>query len=212
MIEASIREYIETEILPRYSAFDKAHQADHVNMVISQSLDLASRLQDIDANMAYVIAAYHDLGLINGRENHHKDSRIILENDPVLKRHFSTEQIRVMGEAVEDHRASKSGKPRSIYGLIVAEADRCINCESIIRRTIQYGLGNFPDFTKEEQFLRTTDHLNKKYGPDGYLKVWLPCSDNAQRLQELRSVISNPEVIREVFERIYDEETVNRHD
>ena len=105
---------------------------------------LAEHTPSINSDMVYVIAAFHDLGLVNDRENHHKDSRIILEADEFVKIHFTAEQIRIMGEAVEDHRASNSQKPRSKYGLIVAEADRFIEPETIIRRTIQYGLANYP--------------------------------------------------------------------
>ena len=138
-IDASLREYVETHIIPRYAEFDKAHQADHVNMVIGQSLKLAASDPKINCDMVYAAAAFHDLGLINGRENHHRDSRKILENDKFIRAHFTPDQIRIMGEAVEDHRASKSGKPRNEYGLIVAEADRFIDGETIIRRTVQYG-------------------------------------------------------------------------
>jgi uncharacterized protein len=41
-----------------------------------------------------------------------------------------------MKEAVEDHRASSSRQPRSIYGKIVAEADRDIDTHEIFLRAI----------------------------------------------------------------------------
>ena len=190
-----------------YAEFDKAHQADHVNMVIEQSMKLASEMPGIDKEMVYVVAAFHDLGLINGRENHHIDSRKILEADDFIRARFSPEQIRLMGEAVEDHRASKSGKPRNDYGLIVAEADRFIDSETIIRRTIQYGLKHYPELDCEGHRRRTMEHLEKKYGANGYLKIWLPWSDNAKRLERLRDMIANPAAIGEIFDRIYREET-----
>lgn len=208
-IDPELRSYVEEQIIPRYAEFDKAHQADHVNMVIAQSLKLASSLADIDRNMAYAAAAFHDLGLVNGRENHHVDSRRILENDEFIKAHFSAEQIRLMGEAVEDHRASKSGRPRNVYGLIVAEADRFIDGETTVRRAIQYGLRNYPQLDREGHFERTVGHLTNKYGPDGYLKIWLPQSDNAARLDRLRRLIADPAAIRALFDRIYNEETNN---
>ena len=141
-VSPEIIDYVEKEIIPRYASFDKAHQENHVRMVIDQSLKLAEYTPSINTDMVYIIAAYHDLGLINGRANHHKDSRKILEADEFIKSHFNQEQIQIMGEAVEDHRASNSYKPRNEYGLIVAEADRFIEPETIIRRTIQYGLNN----------------------------------------------------------------------
>ena len=207
-IDPEIRQYVEEHIIPRYAAFDKAHQADHVNMVIEQSMRLAAHEPGIDCDMAYVTAAFHDLGLINGRENHHTDSRKILESDEFIKAHFTPGQIRMMGEAVEDHRASKSGRPRNIYGLIVAEADRFIDCETIIRRTVQYGLKNYPALDLEGHYNRTIAHLSEKYGPDGYLKIWMPESDNAIRLEQLRRVIADKSALRTLFDRIFEEETV----
>lgn len=163
--------YVEREIIPRYASFDKAHQEGHVRMVIEQSLKLAEHTPSINSDMVYIIAAFHDLGLINGRENHHRDSRKILEAEEFVGTHFTPEQIRIMSEAVEDHRASNSQKPRSEYGLIVAEADRFIDPETIIRRTIQYGLANYPQLDRAGHYQRAIEHLNEKYGPMGYLKV-----------------------------------------
>lgn len=208
MLDKDIVRYVEDTIIPRYADFDKAHQIDHVEMVIEQSLGLAAHEPTADLNMVYVIAAYHDLGLVNGRENHHTDSRRILETDEFVRGHFSAEQIRLMGEAVEDHRASKSGKPRNVYGLIVAEADRFIEPETIIRRTIQYGLKHYPELDREAHYLRTVEHLKDKYGPNGYLKVWLPYSDNASRLEDLRRIIADPVRLRTIFDRIFSAETV----
>ena len=118
-----LKNHIETEIIPRYESFDAAHGTDHVRTVIAQSLDLA-RHYDVDADMIYAVAAYHDTGLANGRERHHIDAGRILAADTELRRWFSEEQIAVMRDAVEDHRASSDGEPRTIYGRIVAEADR----------------------------------------------------------------------------------------
>lgn len=205
-VNKDIIKYVESDIIPRYADFDKAHRSNHAAMVIAQSLRLADNEPTVDKTMAYVIAAFHDLGLINGRENHHIDSRKILESDQFIKSRFTEDQIHIMGEAVEDHRASKSGKPRSVYGLIVAEADRFIDAETIIRRTIQYGLKHYPHLDREGHYNRTAEHLAEKYGYGGYLKVWLPYSDNADRLEELRRIIVDRNRLRLIFERLFDQE------
>ena len=136
-----LKRYIEREIIPRYEHFDRAHDVGHVRTVIARSLELAARYE-VDADMVYAIAAYHDTGLVNGRENHHLDAGRILAADHELRRWFSEEQVEVMRQAVEDHRASADHAPRSIYGRIVAEADRVIDPATIIRRTVQYGLAH----------------------------------------------------------------------
>ena len=142
-VNPALVEYIEREILPRYDHFDQAHQRDHVTMVIQQSLDIASRL-DVDTDMVYAIAAYHDTGLCEGREHHHEVSAQIIKADQNLRQWFTEEQILVMADAAEDHRASAKQAPRTIYGRIVAEADRFIDPDTIVRRTIQYGMDHYP--------------------------------------------------------------------
>lgn len=206
-VNPEIVNYIEDRIIPRYDYFDKAHRRDHVQMVIEQSLQLAEKMPGIDANMVYCIAAFHDLGLVNGRERHHIDSAAILRSDPFIINHFTPDQIRLMSDAVEDHRASGKSVPRSDYGKIVADADRFIDVETIIRRTLQYGLANFPHLDREGHYYRTADHLSEKYGPQGYLRIWLPWSDNNTRLKQLHNVIAEPASLREIFDRLYEEET-----
>ena len=200
-----MKRYIETEILPRYEAFDKAHQRDHADYVIRQSLELA-RHYDVDMNMVYVIAAYHDTGLAVDRKTHHLESGKIVRNDLKLKQWFSPEQIETMAQAGEDHRASNKKEPRSIYGKIVAEADRQIDGMTILRRTIQFGLSHYPELDQEGHWERTLEHLYEKYAEGGYLRLWIPESPNAIRLREFQSMIKDEVLLREHFEKIYSEE------
>lgn len=194
-----LQQYIEREIIPRYDHFDQAHQRDHVMMVIQQSLDIASKL-DVDEDMVYTIAAYHDTGLCEGREHHHAVSARIIKADPQLRQWFTEEQILVMADAAEDHRASAKQAPRTIYGRIVAEADRFIDPVTIVRRTIQYGLDHYPELSHEEQYQRMLTHLHEKYGRNGYLKLWFPDSPNAERLKRLHDLIDDEPRLRTLFE------------
>lgn len=198
--------YIETEILPRYEAFDAAHRTDHVRMVIARSLELATHYE-VDAEMVYTVAAYHDLGLADGRERHHLWSGELLAADRNLRRWFTEEQITVMRDAVEDHRASSDHAPRTIYGRIVAEADRCIEIGTVLRRTIQYGLEHYPELDREGQYARCCEHLRRKYGDGGYLQLWIPHSENARQLEELRALMGDATALRARFAAIYEEET-----
>lgn len=198
--------FIETNILPRYAAFDKAHNLSHANVVIANSLTLA-RYMGADINMAYVIAAYHDLGLEGPRAVHHITSGKILMADARLKKWFSIDKLKIMKEAVEDHRASASHAPRSVYGKIVAEADRDLEPGHVIRRALEYGLSNYPEKDKEEQWQRLLSHLDNKYSVNGYIKLWLPGSPNERRLKELRNLLVEPARLRAMFEKMYEEET-----
>ena len=201
-----LMEFVETQILPRYAAFDKAHNMEHVTRVIRRTLELAMRT-GADVDMAYNIAAYHDLGMHGPRAIHHITGGKILAQDARLKRWFTAEQINIMKEAVEDHRASASRAPRSLYGKIVAEADRDIDPEQVFRRTVQYGLSNYPELDREQQWQRFSEHMDQKYSAHGYIRLWIPGSANEQRLNELRAVIANPEALRQRFDKYFDEET-----
>lgn len=201
-----MKRYIETEILPRYEAFDKAHQRDHADYVISQSLELAKHY-DVDTDMVYVIAAYHDTGLAVDRKTHHLESGKVVRNDKRLAEWFTPEQIETIAQAVEDHRASNKNEPRSIYGKIVAEADRQIDGMTILRRTVQFGLNHYPELDREGHWERTLEHINEKYAEGGYLRLWIPESPNAVRLREFQSMIKDRSLLRKHFERIYEEET-----
>lgn len=207
MIRREVREYVEREILPRYDAFDAAHRRNHADVVIERSLVLAHTL-GVNEEMAYVIAAYHDTGLAVGRDVHHTESRRILLKDSILRRWFTDEELAIMGDAVEDHRASSKHPPRTIYGRIVAEADRLIVVESILRRTIQFTLSHYPELDREQGYERMLEHLREKYDYGGYLKLWIEESDNAKRLEELRRVIADKARLRALYEDIYAQEVV----
>ncbi len=197
---ATLREYVEREIIPRYDGFDAGHRRDHVMTVITQSVELA-QYYDVDINMVYAIAAYHDTGLVAGRERHHVVSGEILSGDVHLRSWFDERQIDIMAEAVVDHRASNSQEPRTIYGKIVAEADRIIDSDVIVQRTIQYGLAHYPHLDKEGHYRRFMEHMKEKYAEGGYLKLWIPQSSNAQRLKDFLQKIKNPKELRLLFEK-----------
>lgn len=205
MIREDLRRYIEQEILPLYDSFDRGHRRDHADQVIERSAQIAEAFE-VDAEMVYAIAAYHDTGLRFGRENHHSDSARIILADKELQRWFTTEQIETIAQAAEDHRASAARAPRTIYGRIVAEADRLIIPELIIRRTVQYSLANFPALDREGHWLRSQEHLHEKYDEGGYLRLWIEGSDNAERLKRLREIIADKEQLREIFDKIFNEE------
>ena len=209
-LNPTLKAYVETEILPRYTHFDKAHQLDHITTVIRQSEALADMLAqkgiEVDRDMVYTIAAYHDLGIVNGRENHHTDSGKILMADPELKKYFTEEQLLTMKEAVEDHRASSKNEPRSLYGRIVAEADRQIDPRTIVVRTVQYGLEHYPELDKAGHFARAEAHLHEKYGEGGYLRLWFPESENARKLAELRRLLADRPALHKLLEDIWNQE------
>ncbi len=204
-VSLDLMEFVERNILPRYNDFDRAHSLNHVTGVIRRSLEIA-KVMGADMNMAYTIAAYHDLGLSGPRAIHHLTGGKILSSDARLKKWFTPDQIRIMREAVEDHRASASHAPRSVYGKIVAEADRDLDPESVFRRTIQFGLSNYPELNDEQQWNRFLNHMNEKYSEQGYIRLWIQNSPNGEKLKAIRDLLRNPKELRRVFDTLYEEE------
>lgn len=204
-INPALREFVEREILPLYDTFDKAHHREHALTVIEQSLLLA-RHYPVDINMVYAIAAFHDTGLWEGREQHHTASAAVVRGCKKLRCFFTADEIETIADATEDHRASNKEAPRTIYGKIVAEADRVIDGETIMRRTIQYGIAHYPAMNREGHFARACEHLQEKYARGGYLRLWIPESPNAERLGKFRDLIENKTALRALFDRIFNEE------
>jgi len=208
-IPETLEKYLYGEIVPRYAAFDAAHREDHALTVMQQSVKLLADRSgwlagnpepqwavEVDPAMLLTAAACHDLGLSGGRDRHHLDSGVIIRADGRLREWFDEEQIEVIAQAAEDHRASGKTPPRSIYGMLVAEADRVIDGQTIIVRTLQYGMKHYPDLDRQGHIDRAVAHLREKYGYGGYLRLWIPWSDNALRLNELREVIADDEAVR----------------
>ena len=203
----TLQEYIEQTILPQYDAFDGGHKRDHARMVIDESLKLAAE-HGADRQMAYVIAAYHDLGLRFDRETHHIHSGEILLADKNLRQWFTQEQLLVMRDAVEDHRASSKHPPRTIYGAIVAEADRQINPMLVVHRTMAYSAKLFPDGDFETLYARTKEHLLDKYAEGGYMRLWLNSERNVRSLNELREIIKDESRLRSLCQAWYGNQSV----
>lgn len=208
-MNAALKMYLHQTIIPIYRHFDPAHQMDHVLTVIDNSLEIANDY-DVDVDMVYVIACYHDIGMQYGRKDHHITGGRFLYEDHELAKYFDEEKRKMMKEAVEDHRASREEPPRSIYGKIIAEADRDISPEIVMLRTVQFGYKHYPEITKAEHIARAYQHILEKYGPQGYLKLWLETKKNQEGLQAIHELLSNRSMMEEHLERLYENEKNHR--
>ncbi len=166
-INPEIRKYIESEILPRYTQLG-GHTNDHVDQVIERSLRFSTQVPDINVDMAYAIAAFHDLGRLVDDETHNIESAKMLRADEFVKEHFSAEEVETMAEAIEDHRASLGREPRSIYGKLVSSADRNSDKEGMLSRSYDYAKHLHPEMTDAQLMEEARVHLREKYSPDGY--------------------------------------------
>ncbi|RJX26667.1 MAG: HD domain-containing protein [Acholeplasma sp.] len=197
--------YLHEKIIPIYQSFDPAHQKDHVFKVIDNSLKIAADY-DVDLDMVYVVACYHDIGIKFGRDNHHLTGGLFLYEDRILKQYFTEEKRQIMREAVEDHRASREHPPRSIYGKIIAEADRDISPEIVMKRTIQFGFKHYPNLKKDEHIDRAYQHILDKYGPNGYLTLWLDTEKNREGLKSIHQLLNDKPIMLKTLENLYQNE------
>lgn len=198
-------EYIEKEIFPLYDRNEFAHGINHIKTVIRRSLELADGY-DVDFNIVYTVAAYHDLGHFIDRKRHEIISAEIFMKDENIKRWFADEQRMVIKEAIEDHRASCNHVPRTIYGKIVSTADRTIvDIDNTIKRSYTYGKKNYIGLSEEEQFDKVYEHLVEKYGERGYAKVYLEDKEFDKAVSKLRQALENREEFIERVKRVVND-------
>lgn len=184
-------QYIENEVFPLYNRNEEGHGINHIKTVIKRSLELA-KSYDVDLDMLYTIASYHDLGHYIDRNKHEIISAEIFMKDEKIKQWFTDEQRNIIKEAIEDHRASSNHEPRTIYGKIISTADRTIiDIDNTIKRSYSYGKRNYIGLSEEEQIERVYQHLTEKYGENGYAKVYLEDKEFEDALDKLRQALSN---------------------
>ena len=186
--------HIGDKILPQYNKNEKGHGINHINYVIRRSFELIEQNElDVDSNMVYVIAAYHDIGHYIDPKKHELISADIMSKDQRLKKFFSDEQLQTIKEAIEDHRASADHEPRSIYGKIVSSADRNNTVEACLERSYYYGKRLNPQATDRELYERAFEHLNLKFGINGYAKFFLKDAEYEKFLEDIREVLKDKE-------------------
>ena len=201
MIREELKKYIEENIFTSYDKNEDGHKLDHIMYVIDRSFMFASRVPDVNLEMVYVIAAYHDIDHYIDAENHEKVSGEMLLKDKNLRKFFSEEEIKTMSEAVCDHRASFKNEPRSIYGKIVSSADRNVLVEIPLKRTYSYRKVHSPNSTLDEIIEESRQHLLDKFGKKGYAttKMYFEDEDYKNFLEDITVLASNEEEFKRRF-------------
>ena len=190
-INENLKEYIERNIFPEYSKNEPAHNIEHIKHVINRSFKFAETVPNINYDMVYVIAAYHDIGHHIDTKRHEIISGEIMSKDENLKKFFTEEELKIIKEAIEDHRASLEHDPRSIYGKIVSTADRNNTVEACLRRSYTYTKKLKPEFTDEEIFEEAYIHIKMKFGVGGYAKFFFKDEEYESFLTEIRELLSD---------------------
>ena len=192
-------EYIENNIFPEYSKNDNGHGIEHIKYVINRCMRFAEQFDNIDLDLLYTIAVFHDIAHHINKKNHEKlSAEIFLKNDD-MKSFFTEEERNIIKEGIEDHRASSDSVPRSDYGKIISSADRSTDVDEFLKRTHAYTLKHQPKCTVEEMIERAYNHTKDKYGNDGYAKHYVVDKEYDEFKNEIINLLNN----KEEFKRKY---------
>lgn len=215
-MDKELKEYIKNEIKSKYKNFDKGHNIAHFNFVTKNCVNYGKQLIDkgekVDLDIAYIVGAYHDIGITMGREGHALSSGKILRKDKMLKNFYSEEIIEMMAQAVEDHSSHLSYEPRNIYGKIVADADRNNTKYLVFSRPIKYGLKNEQKgMSKEWHINRVYNFVNSKFGRNGYVKYQLDIPDTKKEQNEVWQLLDDEKKCKLYIEGLFDEITKGKY-
>ena len=155
--------------------------------------------------MAYTIACFHDIGLNVDRENHEYESGRLLYNDQNLRSFFTEEQIKIMQEAIEDHRGSRKTRPRNIYGECVSDSDRDFDVELLAKRQLATALKNYPELHSfDEHFERCHDYICKRINGDGVFNLWTDNPTLIAKRDKFQKDYLNKPYARSIYKAAWD--------
>ena len=213
-VNPKLRKYIEESIFPLYDLNGPSHGIKHIKEVIERSFQIIDEYENthknpvtINSNLAYIIAAYHDIGDHIDRKKHHIISGEIMFEDNNLDEFISPEEKITAREAIEDHRASNKNLPRSIYGRIVLTADRNDNLQNFFVRRINFCLEHHPEYSKEQVIREIYDSTWKKFGKDGYANEkpgYMPSRKLKEYFETLHRLIEDKDEFHRLSELYYE--------
>lgn len=210
-VRKELRDYIKNQIKPLYKSFDKAHNVSHFNFVtencINYGREVKNQGKEVNLEIAYVVGAFHDVGISVEREGHALHSGEMVRKDKTLKEFYSDAEIEMIAQAVEDHSSHLKYEPRSIYGKIVADADRNNSMYLVFSRPIKYGLKHESENDKQTHVSRVYQFVKDKFGRNGYVKYWLDISQTKKEQHLIWDLLDDEKASKAYISGIFDEIT-----
>ncbi len=197
----SMKNYIENNILPLYEQNDSGHGIEHIRYVTERCLKFAPQFENINTDMLFAIAAFHDIAHHIDKKNHETLSAEIFYENEDMKAFFSDDERLIIKEAIEDHRASADRIPRSDYGKIISSADRSTDAEDFLRRTHAYTLRHQPGCTEKEMIERAYAHTKEKYGNGGYAKHYVEDEEYNAFREKINLLLSDKALFEETYRK-----------
>ena len=191
MVSPELVSYVEKHVFPVYKNNDEGHQYTHIKYVINRSLKFAQQFGNVNYDICYVAAAFHDIGHHIDRKKHEIISAQMFMEDENMKKFFSEAERIDIKEAIEDHRASLQREPRSVYGKILSSADRSTSLNDCMQRVDAYTKAHYPDSDLYQRIQRAYEHISKKFGPGGYVKSYVQDPELDTFLKEVDTMLKN---------------------
>lgn len=201
-VNKELKEYISQYILPQYSQNDGGHGINHINYVIERCFVFEKQFNNIDPDILYTIACFHDIAHHINKAEHETLSAKVFFEDQKMESFFSDEERLLIKEAIEDHRASSKNIPRSIYGRIISSADRSTDVEDFLRRTHQYTLKHFENISEAEIIERGYTHTKEKYGEKGYAKHYVVDEQYDAFRKRITELLKNKTLFEKTYKKI----------
>ena len=196
-VNKELREYIEKNIFPQYEANNVGgHGIDHIKTVIQRCFEIIEEFNlDVNKDMVYAIAAFHDIGYKQDPDRHEEVSSEMFKKDSNILSFFTQEQIDIIADAIVDHRASLEYEARSDYGKLVSSADRETSVENMLQRSFLYQSDKHKD--EEPSVVQVIEYsykkLSSKYGKGGYAKMYYPDKKYKSYLDTMQDLLENKE-------------------
>lgn len=197
-INKELYDYLNKKILPEYNNNIGGHDVEHINYVTKRCFELIDEFMlDVNFNMIYTIAIFHDIGYHENPDEHEKVSAKIYMSDEYVKKFFTDEENKIIYEAIVDHRASLEYEARSIYGKIVSSADREISVENMLIRSLKYQKDKhiLENPTLNEVIEYSFKKLSSKYGKNnGYAKMYFKDKKYLDYIEKINILLDNKDL------------------
>lgn len=197
-IDKKLYDYLNLEILPKYNDNIGGHDVEHIKYVITRSFDLIDEFKlDVNYDMVYTIAIFHDIGYKKDPDNHEKVSADMFNEDDYIKSFFTKEENTIIYEAIVDHRASLEYEARSIYGKIVSSADREISVKNMLIRSLRYQKDRHANEnpTLDEVIEYSFKKLFSKFSKsNGYAKMYYKDKKYIDYVDKINVLLENKEL------------------
>lgn len=202
-VDKNLKEYIRLNIFGEYAVNDQAHGIVHIMEVIRRCFALNDTFKlNLDKNMIYAIAAYHDLGKHENHEIHEKIAASKFYSDENMKKFFSDDERLVMKEAIEDHRSSASDNPRSVYGKLISSADRNTTIDMVFIRSFFVAQERMPEDNIEEYLDYTIKRLSKRYSEENPENMFYEDQTYQEFLKDMRAILKSEEEFKNRYCKI----------